>query len=39
MERLGIDDVAGLTLYCVRHALVDPRLDGRRVQVHHQAVG
>ncbi|HEV8311829.1 MAG TPA: response regulator [Burkholderiaceae bacterium] len=30
MERLGIDDVAGLTLYCVRHALVDPRLDGRR---------
>ncbi|HZN85848.1 MAG TPA: response regulator transcription factor [Burkholderiales bacterium] len=25
MERLGIDDVAGLTLYCVRHGLVDPR--------------
>jgi DNA-binding NarL/FixJ family response regulator len=24
MERLGIDDVAGLTLYCVRHGLVDP---------------
>jgi DNA-binding NarL/FixJ family response regulator len=24
MERLRIDDVAGLTLYCVRHGLVDP---------------
>jgi DNA-binding NarL/FixJ family response regulator len=24
MERLGIDDVAGLTLYSVRHGLVDP---------------
>jgi transposase len=24
MERLGIDDVAGLTLYWVRHGLVDP---------------
>jgi DNA-binding NarL/FixJ family response regulator len=24
MERLGIDEVAGLTLYCVRHGLVDP---------------
>jgi len=24
MERLHIDDVAGLTLYCVRHGLVDP---------------
>jgi DNA-binding NarL/FixJ family response regulator len=30
MERLGIDDVAGLTLYCVRHELVDPRVSGRR---------
>lgn len=28
MERLGIDDVAGLTLYCVRHGLVQPQ--GRR---------
>ena len=25
MERVGIDDVAGLTLYCVRHGLVDPK--------------
>ena len=24
MERLGIGDIAGLTLYCVRHGLVDP---------------
>lgn len=24
MERLGINDIAGLTLYCVRHGLVDP---------------
>ncbi|WKB54082.1 response regulator [Eleftheria terrae] len=24
MERLGINDVAGLTLYCVRHGLIDP---------------
>lgn len=28
MERLGIDDVAGLTLYCVRHGLVDPGRGG-----------
>jgi len=27
MERLGIGDVAGLTLYCVRHGLVDPRFS------------
>jgi DNA-binding NarL/FixJ family response regulator len=27
MERLGIDDVAGLTLYCVRQGLVQPRLE------------
>lgn len=27
MGRLGINDVAGLTLYCVRHGLVDPRLS------------
>jgi DNA-binding NarL/FixJ family response regulator len=24
MERLGIDDLPGLTLYCVRHGLIDP---------------
>jgi hypothetical protein len=24
MERLGIGEVAGLTLYCVRHGLVNP---------------
>lgn len=24
MERIGIGDVAGLTLYCVRHGLIDP---------------
>ncbi len=29
MERLGIDDVAGLTLYCVRHGLVQPARDRR----------
>ncbi|HEY2927116.1 response regulator transcription factor [Piscinibacter sp.] len=28
MERVGIDDVAGLTLYCVRHGLVDPGRGG-----------
>lgn len=28
MERLGINDLPGLTLYCVRHGLVDPVRDG-----------
>jgi DNA-binding NarL/FixJ family response regulator len=27
MERLGISDLPGLTLYCVRHGLVDPARD------------
>ncbi|AKJ30336.1 response regulator transcription factor [Caldimonas brevitalea] len=27
MERLGINDVAGLTLYCVRQGLIDPSRD------------
>lgn len=30
MERLGINDIAGLTLYCVRHGLVDPNAPERR---------
>ncbi len=27
MERLGINDLPGLTLYCVRHGLIDPKRD------------
>lgn len=27
MERLGINDLPGLTLYCVRHGLIDPARD------------
>lgn len=27
MERLGINDLPGLTLYCVRHGLIDPVRD------------
>lgn len=30
MERLGIDDIARLTLYCVRHGLIDPRRGAAR---------
>ena len=27
MERLGTNDLPGLTLYCVRHGLIDPVRD------------
>jgi DNA-binding NarL/FixJ family response regulator len=27
MERLGINDLPGLTLYCVRHGMIDPAQD------------
>lgn len=30
MERLGINDIAGLTLYCVRRGLVDPNAPADR---------
>jgi DNA-binding NarL/FixJ family response regulator len=42
MERLGVDDIARLTLYCVRHGLVDARCvtssqTGRRMAYAPQA--